>query len=50
MQINYRLTTLGFLAIPGTNITGNYGISDQVTGLDVCIRLSSITGIAYADD
>ena len=36
VEINYRLTTLGFLAIPGTNITGNYGISDQVTGLDVC--------------
>lgn len=35
VEINYRLTTLGFLAIPGTNITGNYGISDQVTGLDV---------------
>ncbi|CAC9890348.1 unnamed protein product [Aureobasidium pullulans] len=34
VEINYRLTTLGFLAIPGTNITGNYGISDQVTGLE----------------
>ncbi|KEQ70814.1 alpha/beta-hydrolase [Aureobasidium namibiae CBS 147.97] len=38
VEINYRLTTLGFLAIPGTNITGNYGISDQVTGLDWVIK------------
>jgi hypothetical protein len=37
VEINYRLTTLGFLAIPGTNITGNYGISDQVTGLNVSV-------------
>ena len=35
VQGNYRLSTLGFLAIPGTNITGNYGISDQVTALEV---------------
>lgn len=44
VEINYRLTTLGFLAIPGTNITGNYGISDQVTGLDVsfaCVLIST---------
>jgi hypothetical protein len=33
VTINYRLTTLGFLAIPGTNITGNYGIADQITAL-----------------
>ncbi|KAK2754559.1 hypothetical protein FQN54_006960 [Arachnomyces sp. PD_36] len=33
VTINYRLGTLGFLAIPGTNITGNYGIGDQVTAL-----------------
>ncbi|KAG9950961.1 carboxylesterase family protein-like protein, partial [Aureobasidium melanogenum] len=38
VEINYRLTTLGFLAIPGTNITGNYGISDQVTGLDWVLK------------
>ncbi|KAK3059274.1 hypothetical protein LTS18_011245, partial [Coniosporium uncinatum] len=38
VEINYRLTTLGFLAIPGTNITGNYGISDQVTGLEWTIQ------------
>ncbi|KAF4629309.1 hypothetical protein G7Y89_g8842 [Cudoniella acicularis] len=34
VNINYRLSTLGFLAIPGTNITGNYGIGDQITALD----------------
>ena len=33
VQFNYRLSTLGFLAIPGTNIKGNFGISDQVTAL-----------------
>ena len=35
VTINYRLGTLGFLAIPDTNITGNYGIGDQVTALQV---------------
>jgi carboxylesterase type B len=29
VTMNYRLSTLGFLAVPGTNITGNYGIQDQ---------------------
>jgi len=38
VEINYRLTTLGFLATPGTNITGNYGISDQVMGLEWTIQ------------
>ena len=33
VQFNYRLSTLGFLAIPGTNIKGNFGIGDQVTAL-----------------
>ncbi|MCJ1291316.1 hypothetical protein MMC34_002859 [Xylographa carneopallida] len=33
VTINYRLSTLGFLAIPGTSITGNYGIADQITAL-----------------
>lgn len=36
VNINYRLSTLGFLAIPGTGITGNYGIADQINALDVC--------------
>jgi len=35
VTINYRLSTLGFLAIPGTNITGNFGIGDQITALEV---------------
>jgi carboxylesterase type B len=34
VSINYRLSTLGFLAIPGTNIKGNFGIADQVIALD----------------
>ncbi|KAK3108009.1 hypothetical protein LTR53_017851, partial [Teratosphaeriaceae sp. CCFEE 6253] len=33
VEINYRLSTLGFLAIPGTAIKGNFGIGDQVTAL-----------------
>lgn len=35
VTINYRLSTLGFLAVPGTNIKGNYGIADQILALDV---------------
>ena len=30
VTINCRLTTLGFLAIPGTDIKGNFGIGDQI--------------------
>lgn len=33
VEINYRLSTLGFLAIPGTPLKGNFGIGDQVTAL-----------------
>ena len=44
VNINYRLSTLGFLAIPGTNITGNYGIADQVIALEVSVsRFRSAT-------
>ena len=32
VQINYRLGTLGFLALNGT-LNGNYGLGDQVTAL-----------------
>lgn len=35
VQIQYRLNTLGFLAIPGTDVTGNYGIADQINALQV---------------
>ncbi|OAL52386.1 alpha/beta-hydrolase [Pyrenochaeta sp. DS3sAY3a] len=34
VNINYRLSTLGFLAVPGTDIKGNFGIADQITALD----------------
>lgn len=34
VNVNYRLSTLGFLAIPGTNVTGNYGIADQINALE----------------
>ncbi|EWC45452.1 hypothetical protein DRE_00851 [Drechslerella stenobrocha 248] len=33
VNINYRLSTLGFLAIPGTPLKGNYAISDMIAGL-----------------
>lgn len=33
VTINYRLSSIGFLALPNTTITGNYGIGDQVTAL-----------------
>jgi hypothetical protein len=33
VEINYRLSTLGFLAIPGTDIKGNFGIGDQIVAL-----------------
>ena len=35
VELNYRLSTLGFLAIPGTDINGNFGIGDQITALEV---------------
>ncbi|KAH7382593.1 Alpha/Beta hydrolase protein [Phaeosphaeria sp. MPI-PUGE-AT-0046c] len=34
VTINYRLSTLGFLAVENTNATGNYGLRDQNTALD----------------
>ncbi|KAL5345425.1 hypothetical protein ACLOAV_009797 [Pseudogymnoascus australis] len=38
VQIQYRLNTLGFLAIPGTDVTGNYGIADQINALQWVIK------------
>lgn len=38
VTINYRLSTLGFLTVPGTNVTGNYGIADQTVALDWTIQ------------
>ncbi|TKA82016.1 hypothetical protein B0A55_01726 [Friedmanniomyces simplex] len=38
VTINYRLSTLGFFAVPGTNITGNYGIADQILALQWTIN------------
>jgi carboxylesterase type B len=34
VTINYRLSTLGFLALDNTTLKGNYGLSDQITALD----------------
>lgn len=33
VQINYRLGTFGFLAVPDSDVKGNFGIGDQVTAL-----------------
>jgi carboxylesterase type B len=35
VSINYRLSTLGFLAVPDTPIAGNFGIADQILALEV---------------
>ncbi|KAH8426849.1 putative carboxylesterase [Aspergillus melleus] len=34
VTFNYRLSTLGFLAVPGTDLQGNYGLGDQVLALE----------------
>lgn len=34
VTINYRLANLGFLNVPGTKISGNYGIADQILALE----------------
>ena len=45
VTINYRLSTLGFLAIPGTEIKGNFGIGDQITALQwVYANIASFGG------
>lgn len=45
VSFNYRLSTLGFLAIPGTDIKGNFGIADQIVALDwVLANIASFGG------
>lgn len=34
ITINYRVSTLGFLALSNTPLKGNYGIADAITALD----------------
>lgn len=38
VTINYRLSTLGFLAVPGTDIKGNFGIGDQILALEWTVQ------------
>ncbi|KAL5000181.1 Alpha/Beta hydrolase protein [Aspergillus recurvatus] len=38
VTFNYRLSTLGFLAVPETDIRGNYGVADQVLALEWTIK------------
>lgn len=42
VEVAYRLGTYGFLAIPGTDIKGNFGIGDQITGLEVLYIIDQI--------
>lgn len=40
VSVNYRLSTMGFLVVPGTDYAGNYGIADQNLALRVsCLPL-----------
>ena len=38
VSFNYRLSTLGFFAVPNTPLKGNYGIGDQIIALDWVIQ------------
>ncbi|KIW10393.1 hypothetical protein PV08_11355 [Exophiala spinifera] len=38
VTFNYRLSTLGFLAIPDTDIKGNFGIGDQIVALEWTVQ------------
>lgn len=38
VTINYRLATLGFLALDDGVTNGNYGLADQITALDWVIE------------
>jgi carboxylesterase type B len=45
VSINYRLSTLGFFAIPGIDLSGNFGIADQIVALDwVIANIASFGG------
>ncbi|KAB5582799.1 Alpha/Beta hydrolase protein [Coniochaeta sp. 2T2.1] len=45
VEVQYRLSTLGFLAVPGTNVTGNYGLQDQNLALKwVVANIASFGG------
>lgn len=45
VSINYRLGTFGFLAVPGTDVAGNFGIADQIVALDwVIANIASFGG------
>jgi carboxylesterase type B len=39
VSINYRLGALGFLSAPQWGINGNFGIKDQILGLDWVQRM-----------
>ncbi|KAL2815480.1 Alpha/Beta hydrolase protein [Aspergillus granulosus] len=38
VTFNYRLSTLGFLAVPGTDLRGNYGLADQALALEWTVK------------
>lgn len=45
VTINYRLGQFGFMSVPDTEITGNYGIHDQIAALEwVRANISSFGG------
>lgn len=46
VTINYRLATLGFLALNDGVTNGNYGLGDQVTALDWIIQHIADFGVS----
>jgi carboxylesterase type B len=46
VTINYRLATLGFLALTDGVTNGNYGLGDQVTALDWVIKHIADFGVS----